>query len=210
MQELAYDTKLYWAEQQLPVYARRFEQLRASDPALAAKVEPYLKHLLDWDYRVQPASTQATLCEAWYNELYGMDYPAETLLPQYVDEPKREFEALVVVAGNLESRHGNWRVPWADLFRIQRQPHLVDLTQIGFDDKKPSLPSCGAPGPLGVVFTQYYSPSINIPFLLSMNKRYGLVGASYMAVYEFGPEVRSASVLNYGQSGEPNSPHFFD
>ena len=87
---------------------------------------------------------------------------------------------------------------------------MIDLTQIGFDDKKPSLPTLAAPGPLGVVFTQYYSPSIKIPFVMSMNKRYGLVGTSYMAVYEFGPQVRSASVMNYGQSGDPDSPHFFD
>ncbi|MEX0677334.1 MAG: penicillin acylase family protein [Pirellulales bacterium] len=210
LQKVAFDTKLYWASEQLPVYARRFEQLRASDPELAAHVEPYLKHLLDWDCRVEAASTQATLCEAWYEELFGMDYPAETLLPQYVDEPKREFEALVVAADKLRSRHGDWRVPWAELFRAQRLPHLIDLTQMAFDDKKPSLPSFGAPGPLGVVFTQYYAPSINIPFLLSMNKRYGLVGTSYMAVYEFGPKVRGASVLNFGESGDPASPHFFD
>jgi acyl-homoserine lactone acylase PvdQ len=177
---------------------------------LAAQVEPYLKHLLDWNFRVESDSTQATLCEAWYEELYGMDYPAETLLPQFVEEPKREFEALVTAAANLKSRHGDWRVPWASLFRAQMQPYLIDLTQIGFDDKKPSLPLLAAPGPLGVVFTQYYSPSINIPFVLSMNKRYGLVGTSYMAVYEFGPKVRSASVINYGQSGDPKSPHFFD
>ncbi len=31
-----------------------------------------------------------------------------------------------------------------------------------------------------------------------------------MAVYEFGPQIRSASVLNYGQSGDPKSPHYFD
>jgi penicillin amidase len=88
--------------------------------------------------------------------------------------------------------------------------HLADLTEVAFDDTKPSLPTLAAPGPLGVIFTQYYSPSIKIPFVLSMNKRYGLVGTSYLAVYEFGPKIRSASVLNYGQSGEPNSPHYFD
>jgi acyl-homoserine lactone acylase PvdQ len=210
VQELAYDTKLYWPSHRLPEYARRFEELKTTDPELAAQVEPYLKHLLDWDCRVRPDSTQATLCEAWYEELYGMDYPAETLLPQYVEQPKREFEALVAAACKLQSRHGEWRVPWAALFRAQRQPNLVDLVQMAFSDDKPSLPSFGAPGPMGVVLTQYYAPSIKIPFVVSMNKRYGLVGTSYMAVYEFGPQVRSASVLNYGQSGDPTSPHFFD
>ncbi|MEX0978382.1 MAG: penicillin acylase family protein, partial [Pirellulales bacterium] len=210
VQKAAYDTKLHWPQEQLPVYARRFEQLLTSDPALAAKVDPYLKHLLDWDYRVTPESTQATLCEAWYEELYGTNYPSETLLPPYVDEPNRQFEALVAAAKKLESRHGDWRVPWASLFRAQRQPNMVDLVEIAFDDKKPSLPTLAAPGPLGVVFTQYYSPSINIPFVLSMNKRYGVVGTSYLAVYEFGPKIQGASVLNFGQSGDPKSPHFFD
>jgi acyl-homoserine-lactone acylase len=210
LQATAYDTKLFWPQEQLPVYAHRFEKLQLSDPALAAKVEPYLKHLLDWDCRVTPESTQATLCEAWYEELYGMEYPAETLLPQYVDQPNRQFEALVAAASKLQSRHGDWRVPWASLFRSQRQPNMVDLVEIAFDDKRPSLPTLAAPGPLGAVFTQYYSPSISIPFVLSMNKRYGVVGTSYMAVYEFGPKVRGASVLNYGQSGDPKSPHFFD
>ncbi|REK17938.1 MAG: penicillin acylase family protein [Planctomycetota bacterium] len=206
----AYDTKLYWPQEYLPQYAERFEKLRQTDPELAAQVEPYLMHLLDWDCRVEPDSTQATLCEAWYEEMYGMDYPAETLLPQFADQPKRQFEALVTAAGKLKSRHGDWRVPWADLFRSQRQQNMVDLVELDFDDKKPSLPTLAAPGPMGVVFTQYYSPSVSIPFLLSMNKRYGLVGTSYMAVYEFGPEVRGASVLNYGQSGDPDSPHYFD
>jgi acyl-homoserine lactone acylase PvdQ len=206
----AYDTKLYWPQEQLPIYAQRLEALKQTDPKLAARAEPYLAHLLDWDCRVEAGSTQATLCEAWYEELHGMEYPAEKLLPKYVAEPKLEFEALVASAEKLRSRHGDWRVPWGELFRVQRQRNLVDLTSVAFDDNKPSLPLLAAPGPLGVVFTQYYAPSIKIPFLISMNKRYGLVGTSYMAVYEFGPQVRSASVLNYGQNGDPLSAHYFD
>ena len=208
--ELAYDTKLYWPQEHLPKYASQLEELRKTDPGLAARVAPYLEHLLDWDCRVTAESTQATLCEAWYEELYGMDYPAEELLAKYAEDPKRQFEALIGVARKLKARHGDWRIPWAELFRSQRQQNLVDLVDIAFDDKKPSLPTLAAPGPLGVVFTQYYSPSISIPFVLTMNKRYGLVGTSYMAVYEFGPKFRGASVLNYGQSGDPNSPHYFD
>jgi hypothetical protein len=183
MHRLAYDTGLYWPQQELPEYASRFEALRTTDPKLAAKVEPYLSHLLDWDCRVTPESTQATLCEAWYEELYGMDYPAETLLPPYADQPERRFEALVAAAEKLQSRHGDWRVPWGELFRAQRQPQLIDLVQIAFNDHKPSLPSLGAPGPLGVVFTQYYAPSMSIPFVMSMNKRYGLVARRPLSRY---------------------------
>jgi penicillin amidase len=210
VQRAAFDTKLYWPQEFLPQYAEQLETLKTTNPQLAVRVEPYLQHLLDWDCRVTSESTQAPLCEAWYEEMYGKDYPAEKLLPEFVDHPEKQFEALVNAARKLASRHGTWQVPWGELFRSQRQLHLADLTEVAFDDTKPSLPTLAAPGPLGVVFTQYYSPSIKIPFVLSMNKRYGLVGTSYLAVYEFGPKIRSASVLNYGQSGEPNSPHYFD
>jgi acyl-homoserine-lactone acylase len=210
LQQTAFDTTVYWAQDRWPEYRRRFEALQESDAELAARVEPYWQHLSHWDCRITADSTQATLCEAWYEELYGTDYPAETLHPRYVHEPQLEFQALVKVAEKLRAQHGDWRVPWATLFRIQRRPNMVDLVDLAFDDKLPSLPSLGAPGPLGVVFTQYSSPSIKIPFFLTLNKRYGLVGASYIAVYEFGPKVRGASALNFGQSGDPKSPHFFD
>ena len=140
----------------------------------------------------------------------GSDVPAETLLPQFAADPKAPFEALISVAQNLQTRHGDWRVPWGELFRVQRRPQMIDLFGLPFDDRLPSLPCVAGPGPLGIVFTQYYSPSIRIPFVVSLNQRYGLVGASYMAVYEFGDKIRGASLLNAGVSGDPDSPHFFD
>jgi acyl-homoserine-lactone acylase len=206
----AFDTTMYWAQQELPKFGNWFEALRKSNPALAVKVDPYLRHLLDWDCRVSADSTQATLCEAWYAELYGNRYPAETLLEPFVKEPDLQFEALASVAEKLALRHGDWHVPWGNVFRIQRRPNMVDLFELPFDDRLPSLPSLGAPGPMGVVFTQYYSPSIRIPFVVDLKKRYGLVGATYVAVYEFGPKVRAASALNFGESGNPESPHYFD
>jgi hypothetical protein len=63
---------------------------------------------------------------------------------------------------------------------------------------------------MGVIFTQYYSPSVRIPFLRNLKQRYALVGASYLAVYEFGPQVRGATLLNFGESGDPGSPNYFD
>ena len=31
-----------------------------------------------------------------------------------------------------------------------------------------------------------------------------------MGVYEFGDRVKSGTYLHFGQSGDPDSPHFFD
>jgi acyl-homoserine-lactone acylase len=210
IQQAAYDTTVYWAQSELPKYARHLEAIKQSDPSLAAKVAPYLEHLLDWDCRVTAESTQATLCEAWYEELYGLNYPAETLKARFAEDPKLALLALSTAADKLKGRYGDWRTPWADVFRIQRREDLIDLLELSFDDNAPSLPSLGAPGPMGVVFTQYYSPTIKIPFVRTISKRYGLIGASYVAVYEFGSKVRGASALNFGVSGDPQSPHYFD
>ena len=206
----AFDTTIYWAQENLPEYRRRFEQLKARMPELAASTEPYLTHLLDWDCRITPDSTQATLCAAWYEELYGPGYPAEALLPLYAEEPDKEFHALVVAAARLTGIHGDWRVPWGQVYRIQRQPDVVEMLELPFQDTQLGLPCAGAPGPMGVIFTQYYSPNIRIPFIRTLKYRYGLVGASYLAVYEFGDRVQGATALNFGESGDPQSPHYFD
>jgi acyl-homoserine lactone acylase PvdQ len=210
LQALAFDTKVYWAETELPVYAREFAGLKKSDPELARQVAPYIEHLLAWDYRSTLESTAATLCVVWYEELYGSDYPGEELRPQYVNDMPRRFRALVRAASKLQSLYGSWRVPYGQTHRIQRHADVADLLQVPFQDDQPSLPCAGLHGPMGVIFTQYYMPTINIPLFRTLNKHYGVIGATYMAVYEFGERVRGASVLQFGTSGDPHSPHYFD
>lgn len=209
-QMAAFDTTVYWAQHELPRYQVRFEGLCKSHPKLAAEVRPYLEHLSKWDCRITAASTAATLCEAWYEELYGISYPAEKLLKKYASQPELEFQALVDAASKLRAQHGRWQVPWGELFRTQRPADVVDFLTLPFEDAKPSLPSLGGPGPMGVIFTQYSSPSLRIPFVRMPKKRYGLIGASYLAAYEFGDTVRGGSVMNFGSSGNPASPHYFD
>src|SRR4030067_3070861 len=97
-----------------------------------------------------------------------MEYPGETLRAKFVKEPNLEFEALVTAADKLKSLHGDWRVPWGSLFRIQRRPNMVDLYELPFDDKLPSLPSLGAPGPVGGVFPQNSPPPGQSPLLMCL------------------------------------------
>ena len=94
--------------------------------------------------------------------------------------------------------------------RIQRHANVADFFEIPFDDKLPSLPCDGLNGPLGVVFVTYYTPSIQIPFVRTVKKHYGVIGATYIGVFEFGDKVRGATLSQFGQSGDPASPHFFD
>jgi len=210
LRTLAYDTTLYWAETELPRYAAHLEQLKQADPALAAEVAPYLEHLLDWDCRVTIDSTQATLCVAWYEVLYGVGYPGETLHPQFEGNPPQQLRALIHAAKKLQRHHGSWRVRYGDVYRIQRHADVADMSKIPFRDTLPSLPCAGAHGPMGVVFTQYYTPTLNIPLIRTLENHYGVLGPTYLSAIEFGERVRAATVVNFGSSGDPASPHYFD
>lgn len=208
--ELIFDTTIYWAVAELPKYREELQRLRASDTKLADEAAPYLAHLLDWDGKGGLQSTQATLCLAWYEELYGFGYPAETLKAEFVGNVPAQFQALVTAAGKLKTTHGDWKIPWGDINRLQRHTNVSDFFQIPFSDKEPSLPSAGMHGPPGVAFTMYFSPSVNLPPLRVMKKHYAVVGASYISAIEFGERIQSRTLVQYGASSDPKSPHFFD
>ena len=80
-----------------------------------------------------------------------------------------------------------------------------------FPTRRPSLPVAGAPGGLGIVFCFYTGRGPPAPGPADEPKRhYGTMGNSYVSVVEFAPEVRARSVVYFGQSGDPSSPHYFD
>jgi len=209
-QTLAFDTRVYWAMTQLPRYKRAFERLKKSNPELAAKVEPYLNHLLDWDDVCRPEDTRTQLCQAWHEELYGFGYPADRLKPKYLKNPDLRFQALVDAAQKLDKTFGDWKVAWGEANRIQRHADVADFYKIPFSDKLPSLPAAGLQGTLGVVFNMYFTPSINLPPLRVHKRHYAVVGDSYVATIQFGDRIRAGSLLQFGESGDPESPHFFD
>jgi acyl-homoserine-lactone acylase len=211
-QRSAFDAEVYWARQELPKFAKELEELEASDPRAADDVRPYLEHLLAWDGRITARSTAATLCNAWYELLYGRGYPGETMRKQFAGDPAAQLEALVRAAEGLVELHGDWRIPYGDLFRIQR-PHrrVADLIDLRFLDGGASLPRLGGHGPMGVALTQYYTPSMDIPLVISQRRRYALAGTTYLAAWEFAPTgVRGASLVPLGVSGDPRSPHYCD
>lgn len=204
-QDLTYDTTLYWPMTELPRYAEWLTMLDKEDRGLARRVKPYLDHLLDWDYTSTATSTQTTLCVAWYEELYGRGYPVETLKQEFVEDIPARFQALITAADKLEDTFGSWKVPYGSAHRLQRHPDQKGMYEVPFSDDLPSLPQVGVRGPLGVAFTVYHTPSD-----ANRKKRYAGVGASYMATVEFGERTQGGSYLHYGQSGDPDSPHFFD
>ncbi len=206
LETLAFDTTLYWPLTSLPVLARELERIQKTHPETAAAARPYFDHLRDWDCRTSYDCTRTALCLRWYRIMYGR---SERLQREFALHPEKKFAALVQAARSLEQYHGSWKIRWGDLNRLQRVPNAPspEASVAGLSDDRPSLPLIGAPGPLGEVFTVYCTPDDpKLPF----RRRYGVVGTSFMGIYEFGDRVEARTLLQFGVSGDPKSPHFFD
>jgi acyl-homoserine lactone acylase PvdQ len=106
------------------------------------------------------------------------------------------------VKNALEKLYGTWRVPYGDVFRLQRI-HTSGVLE-PFSEAKPSVPVPCGPGTLGMicVFNTRRPPGSRYA--------YGASGNTYVAVIEFARRVRARSLLVFGQSADPKSPHFFD
>ncbi|NND97507.1 MAG: hypothetical protein HKN47_09295, partial [Pirellulaceae bacterium] len=205
-QRLTFDTTLYWPLKAFPEFQREFKRIEKSHPQIAAAAKPYFDHFTDWDYKITKDCTRSVLCMQWYILLYGR---GENLKHDFIVNPEKKYSALVIAAKSLEKYHGKWQIPWGELHRLQRAVNAPSpqAAAFGLSDDRPSYPCVGSPGPLGQAFTVYSSPDDEkLPF----KKRYGVVGASYVATYEFGDRVKAKSLLQFGVSGNPESPHFFD
>ena len=109
--------------------------------------------------------------------------------------------ALTEASARLEKDFGNWRTPWGEINRFQRNDGAIVQH---FDDSKSSLP---------VPFTssQWGSlASFGAKRYPGTRRYYGTSGNSFVAAVEFGPRVRAVAVSAGGESGDPASPHFSD
>jgi penicillin amidase len=129
----------------------------------------------------------------------------ERYLRARAQNPKGEWlriRALEDATVALTKDWGTWRVAWGEINRLQRIQSGGELET--FDDNKPSLPIAGAPGPLGIVNNFYARPE------KGQKRRYGVAGTSFVSVVEFGPQVQARSLLQFGESADPASPHYLD
>ena len=101
----------------------------------------------------------------------------------------------------LTEDFGKWQTPWGEINRFQRL--TGDIVQ-PFSDAGPSIP---------VPFTSAVWGSLasfGAHAYPGTKKWYGTSGNSFVAVVEFGDQVRAKAVTAGGESGHPNSAHFND
>lgn len=192
---LAFDTRILESETQIPLLVAEWERLKQADAARAEKLTDVINALKGWNHLSTFESTEMTL--------FALGF--ERYLRLRAQNPRGEWlgvRALEEVVADLNSAWGTWRVAWGEINRLQRIQSGGELE--AFDDGKPSLPVAGAPGPLGVVNNFYARPE------KGQKRRYGVAGTSFVSVVEFGPQVQARSLLQFGESADPASPHYLD
>jgi len=194
----AYDTRCLEAERLIPGLVAEWEGLRAQDAARASRIEGPIAALRAWNAVSTTDSVPMTIFSLW---AYTRTLPQAKQLTKNMAAP--DAAVLDYVVSELQKSWGTWQVSWGDLTRLQRVHTSGSIEP--FLDEKPSLPVAGGPGEfVGMIFNFYAPPA------KGQKRRYGTAGHSYVSVVEFGREVRARSVLQFGQSHDPASPHYFD
>src|SRR5262249_17781461 len=115
--------------------------------------------------------------------------------------PEQLLKSLASASDKLAANFGSWQTPWGNINRFQR------LT----DDIVHPLNDAGASIPVGFTSAVWGSlASFGARSFRGSKKIYGTSGNSFVAVVEFGKQVRAKAVTAGGESGNPASPHFND
>jgi acyl-homoserine lactone acylase PvdQ len=187
---VAFDTRVMNAGKLLPPLIAALKEKAEGN----ARLDGVYDVLARWNQRSSNDSVAMTLFSLWHERIARAGNPASIAIA-------KQFDALNEVIDQLEKDFGTWKVAWGELTRLQR----IDETKgEDFLDARPSLAVSGVNGNDGAVFTLYAAP------MPGQKRRYGVAGASYISVVEFGPKVRALSIHTFGASGDPKSKHFMD
>jgi acyl-homoserine-lactone acylase len=207
-----YDTKLSAFETLLPALIANFEKdAKAQEPKFK-DLEAPIQVLENWNYYSNANSVATTLANEWAFKLNPI------LQKVYIDEGEKDqvenmtefaktagindmLPQLRAVVQELQAKFGKWEIPWGDINRFQRPSGAIDLT---YDDNQESL----AIGTASVLWGSL--PAFKSSYQNNSKKRYGYNGNSFICAVEFGPKIKAKSLLAGGNSGDPNSKHFFD
>jgi acyl-homoserine-lactone acylase len=164
--------------------------------------------LARWDNTVAPDSRGAVLFETWWDRYDRTAPPAppganpDTVLvrrpwtpadptgtPVGLADPVRADSAFVWAVAETRRRYGAWDVAWGDVHRVR----------VGDVD----VPVGGCSGSLGCFRVLWYETAPD-------GKRVAAGGDGWVLAVEFDTPPRAYSVLAYGESPRPGSPHHAD
>jgi penicillin amidase len=209
------DTHILLAETLLPELISIGKESIQKDSSKAQKFAEPVNSLSSWNYESTINSIPTTLFMLYFEQLQRANQQRNSqqssdnqTTPRTLEEQLKSLDAETKINAferaldELQNNFGTWKVEWGEINRLQRIH--TSGTQEKFDDSKPSVPIPGANGQAGVVFT------FGTRREAGQKRRYGVSGGTYIAVIEFAPQVKRRSLLVFGESADPKSPHHFD
>ena len=207
--DAAYDTYMPALAETIPGLINAFDALPKNDP-LRDKLDDPVKRLRDWNYRWAADSIPTSLAVYWGQELMRLKQSRREsvgfFFTSQIDAVKRTtpadmLAALSAAVDKLTADFGTWRTEWGEINRFQRLTGEIDQP---FNDALPSIPVPFPSGNWGSL------ASFGARTYPGTKRMYGTSGNSFVAVVEFGPQVRAWAVTAGGESGDPGSKHFKD
>jgi acyl-homoserine-lactone acylase len=173
--------------------------VRAASPS--QQVSDAIALIEKWDNTVAPASRGGVLFEAWWRTYTQGAHPdsgfaeqwspnAPMAGPRGLKDPARAATAFATAVEETVRRHGSFDIAWGDVHRV-RVPGKVDQ------------PVGGCSGALGCFRVLNFRSEPD-------NKRTAIGGDGWVIAVEFTEIPKAYSVLAYGQSARPESPHYYD
>ncbi|MCC6971362.1 MAG: penicillin acylase family protein [Phycisphaerales bacterium] len=193
LERAAFDTRVYSLDSLRKPLLAEFDKLVAADPARVERVAPAVEAIRAWDGRITLDSSAASLFLIWAEKLFTPAWSSRRA-------PGDLSAALAEVMGEYERDFGDWRVAWGEINRHQRFDTSAGL---GVSDSRESFPIAGGHGSLGVSFC--YLARSN-----GTKRRYGYHGSSYVAAVEFADAPAARTIVPFGASRHPDSPHYAD
>jgi acyl-homoserine-lactone acylase len=184
-----HDTEMEAADRFLDDLLDAVEKYPSDTSILAAKV------LRSWDKKTEATSRGAVLFAKWWdlmnNKMFEIPWDPKqpNTTPDGIREKKRAVELLEVAAKSVINKYGSMDIAWGDIYRLRYN---------GID-----LPANGGPGDYGIFRTLYFTDD-------SDNKKHAIAGETYIAVIEFGQQVRAELLLSYGNATQPGNKHIGD
>ena len=198
----AFNTKILEAELRIPDLVKDWETVAAKDPARGAKLKEAIDLLKGWDCVSTVDSVPMTLFADAYDRVLEMVKKKDIK-----DFPR--IRALEATVAELEKVQGTWKVRWGEINRLQRI-HGSQIDMLGharFADDQTELGGRGGAARPARRRVQLLHPPPRWPKLPLQS---GRPFVRCWAPVELAEQPKAKTILQFGESGDPSSPHWFD
>lgn len=223
--QLGYNKHLTAFDMILPTFiadARKIQKDTSSQleskNLMSPSMNKAIAYLEKWNHDADTNSIAQTIAIMWMNEINNPAGPFP-FKPSTEEEGTRiaeryasinqlaveiKLNCLQKALNNLETKYGNWEIPWGTINRYQR----VNPGEY-FNDKASSIAVAQTSSKYGQL-PSFESKLMAGPNKSTTLKRYGYSGNSFVAAVSFGKQLEAKTIITGGQSRWANNQHFTD